>query len=192
MNTQIVKYVIDVLNIKVESELALIEINNDINDMDYPKQFLTFLRDRMNVSGYEYQTGFQKFVILSKQYKQKEFEELNRTKIKKMGSAAERLANKVKEIDMMVLNAQNNNHQWDKFKLTTGEQYFTDKEIKALSTIGTVLHCVRLQRSVSGRDMLSERLEELFVERVVYPQLEAPKQSNNLIANLATAITVRR
>jgi hypothetical protein len=38
--------------------------------------------------------------------------------------------------------------------------------------------------------MLAERLEELFVERVTYPQLEAPKHSNNLIANLATAKTV--
>ncbi len=185
MNTQIVKYVIDLLNIKVESELALIEINNEINAMTYPKAFLTFLRDRMNVSGYEYQTGFQKFVILSKQYKQKELEELNRTKIEKMGTAAERLASKVHEIDTMVLNAQNDNHQWGKFKLSTGEQYFTDKEIKALSTIGSPLHCVRLQRSVSGRDMLCERLEELFVERVMYPQLEAPVQSNSLIANLA-------
>lgn len=95
------------------------------------------------------------------------------------------MASKVREIDTMVLNAQNDNHQWEKFKLTTGEQYFTDKEVKALSAIGSPLHCIRLQRSVSGRDMLAERLEELFIERITYPQLEAPQQTNNLIGNLA-------
>lgn len=182
---QLAKYIIDLLNIKVESEYSILEINSELTSMSDPKAFIDHIRSRLNMSGFEYMTGFQKFVTLAKQYRQKEIEELNRNKIKNMGTAAERLASKVHEIDTMVLNAKNDNHQWEKFKLTTGEQYFTDKEVKALSAIGSPLHCIRLQRSVSGRDMLAERLEELFIERITYPQLEAPQQTNNLIGNLA-------
>lgn len=182
---QLVKYIIDLLNIKVESEYSILEINSELTSMSDPKAFIDYIRSRLNMSGFEYMTGFQKFVTLAKQYRQIEAEAKHRDTLSKKTSSSERLASKVREIDMIVLNAQNDNHQWEKFKLTTGEQYFTDREILNLSVIGSPLACVRLQRSISGRDMLCERLEEIFVERVMYPQLEAPVQSNNLIANLA-------
>jgi hypothetical protein len=169
----------------------MIDMENDIGEISNHAEYIRYLKASFNLSDVQYLTAYQKFLELTKRYKRQEIEEINRSKIKKMGTAAERLASKVKEIDTMVMNNQTVNHTWDGFKVS-GECFFSEKEIKALKTIGSPLRCVNLQRSVSGRDMLAERLEELFVERVSYPQLEAPKQSNNLIANLATALTVRR
>lgn len=181
----LIEYVCVIFGLQITSKIALLDMENDIGIIQNHAEYIKYLKSSFNLSDLQYLTAYQKFLELTKRYKRIEQEELNRNKIKNMGTAAERLASKVREIDTMVLNAQNDNHQWEKFKLTTGEQYFTDKEVKALSTIGSPLHCVRLQRSVSGRDMLAERLEELFIERITYPQLEAPVQSNNLIANLA-------
>lgn len=186
----LIEYVSVIFGLQITSKIALLGMENDIGIIQNHAEYIKYLKSSFNLSDLQYLTAYQKFLELTKRYKRIEQEELNRNKIKNMGTAAERLASKVHEIDTMVLNAQNDNHQWEKFKLSTGEQYFTDKEIKALSTIGSPLNCVRLQMSISGRDMLCERLEELFVERVMYPQLEAPKHSNNLIANLATAKTV--
>jgi hypothetical protein len=188
----LIEYIIELFGLNIKSTLAMIDMENDIGEISNHAEYVRYLKAYFNLSDVQYLTAYQKFLELTKRYKRQEIEDINRTKIEKMGTAAERLASKVKEIDTMVMNNQAVKHTWDGFKLSTGELYFTDKEQKALSIIGSPLRCVNLQRSVSGRDILSEKLEKLFVERVTYPQLEAPKQSNNLIANLATALTVRR
>ena len=189
----LIEYVCVIFGLELKSKIALLDMENDIGIIQNHTAYIQHLKSSFNLSDIQYLTAYQKFLELTKRYKRQEQEEINRLKIEKMGSAAERLAGKVKEIDTMVMNNQSIKHTWDGFKLSTGELYFTDKEVKALSTIGTPLHCVRLQRQTSGRDMLAERLEELFIERVTYPQqLEAPKQSNGLIKNLAQAMNAQR
>lgn len=185
---QSIKYIIDLLNIKVESEYSIIEIGKELGTVRDIGGFIQYIRDRINSFNHQYLTGFQKFIVLASEFKKIEAEILNKAKIEKMGSVAERLANKVREIDTIVLNAQNDNHEWEKFKYSNGDNAFNEKEIKALSVIGSPLVCVRLQRSISGRDCLAERLETLFVDRITHQQLEAPQQSNQLIANLAQSV----
>jgi hypothetical protein len=187
----LIEYIIELFGLNIKSTLAMIDMENDIGEISNHAEYIRYLKASFNLSDVQYLTAYQKFLELTKRYKRQEIEEINRTKIEKMGTAAERLASKVKEIDTMVMNNQIVKHTWDGFKVS-GECFFTDKEQKALETIGSPLRCVNLQRSISGRDMLAERLEELFVERVTYPQLEAPKQLNNLIPNLASTLTVRR
>lgn len=181
----LVDLVSDLLGLKNLSKATTLDMVTEIQPIQSHAEYIKYIKSQINVVGMEYLPAYQRFIKLTEQYKRAELEALNRSKIDNMSTAAERLSSKVKEIDTIVLNAQNDNHQWDKFKLSTGEQYFTDKEIKALLTIGSPLKCVRLQRSVSGRDMLCEKLEALFIERVTYQQLESAKQSNNLIASLA-------
>ena len=189
----LIEYIIEIFGLNIKSTIAMMDMESDIGEIRDHANYAKYLKSSFNLSDIQYLTAYQKFLELTKRYKRQEQEEINRLKIEKMGSAAERLAGKVKEIDTMVMNNQSIKHTWDGFKLSTGELYFTDKEIKALSTIGTPLHCVMLQRQTSGRDLLAERLEKLFVERVMYPQqLEAPKQSNSMIANLAKAMNAQR
>lgn len=175
----------DLIGLKNLSKATTIDMATELSHIVSHTDYIKFIKSQINVVGMEYLPAYQRFIKLTEQYKRKEQEELNRNRIEKMGTAAERLASKVKEIDTIVLNAQNDNHQWEKFKLSTGEQYFGEKEIAALRVIGSPITCVRLQRSISGRDMLCERLEALFVERVMYPQLEAPIKPMNLIGDLA-------
>lgn len=188
---QSTKYIIDLLNIKVESEYSIIEIGKELGTVRDIAGFIQYIRDRINSFNHQYLTGFQKFIVLASEFKKIEAEIINKPKIEKMGSVAERLANKVREIDTIVLNAQNDCHEWEKFKYTNGDNAFSEKEIKALSVIGCPLACVRLQRSISGRDMLYERLEAIFVDRITHPQLEAPKQSVDLIGDLAQSVKVK-
>jgi len=187
----LIEYIIEIFGLNIKSTIEMLDIENDIGEIRDHAKYEKYLKSSFNLSDVQYLTAYQKFLELTKRYKRQEQEELNRTKIEKMGSHAERLASKVHEIDTMVLNAQNDNHKWDGFKVS-GECFFSEKEIKALETIGTPLRCVNLQRSVSGRDLLAERLEELFIERVTYPQLEAPKQSNNMNNNLIAELAMQK
>lgn len=167
----LIEYIIEIFGLNIKSTIAMMDMENDIGEIRDHANYAKYLKSSFNLSDVQYLTAYQKFLELTKRYKRQEQEELNRTKIEKMGTHAERLASKVHEIDTMVLNAQNDNHKWDGFKVA-GECFFSVKEIKALETIGSPIHCVRLQRSVSGRDVLAERLEALFVERVNYVQIE--------------------
>lgn len=184
----LIEYISQIFGLQLTSKIALIDMENDIGEIRDHATYVRYLKSSFNLSDLQYLTAYQKFLELTKRYKRIELEQFNQSKIEKMGSVAERLANKVREIDTIVLNAQNDNHQWEKFKYSNGDNAFNEKEIKALSVIGSPLICVRLQRSISGRDCLAERLETLFVDRITHPQLEAPQQSNQLIANLAQSV----
>lgn len=183
--SDLIDLVSDLIGLKNLSKATSVDMALELNAINDHAEYIKHLKANINVIGLEYLPAYQRFIKLTKDYKQIKAERMNAERLSKMSSAAERLASKVREIDTIVLNNQNDDPQWHHFKLSTGEQYFNERETKALTAIGSPLVCVRLQRKISGRDLLAERLEEIFIERVIHPQLEAPNKTNSLIANLA-------
>ena len=187
---ELIAYVCQLFNIEIKSDIAMIDMEHDIGTIGDHAGYVKFLKQNFNIIDMQYMTGYQKFIELTKRYKQHEAEAINADRIEKMGSLAERLADKVRAIDTIVLNGIGINFEWEGFK-TNGEQYFTIKECAALNSIGSPLTCVRLQRQVSGRDLLCERLNDVFVMRVTMPQIEAPKKDVKIIGQLAEAKTIK-
>lgn len=183
---ELIAYISELFGLKVTSRIALADMESDIGEIQNIAEYCRYLKNGFNLGDIQYQTAYQKFLTLTKRYKEIESAAANLEKIERMGSVAEKLALKVREVDTIVLNG-GDNFTWCGFK-QAGDCYFTNKEQKALAVIGDPLYCVRLQRKISGRDLLRERLEELFIERVTHPQLEAPKNSMGIIANLAKAV----
>jgi len=185
---ELIAYISELFGLKVTSRIALTDMESDIGTIQNHAEYCRYLKNGFNLGDIQYQTAYQKLLTLTKRYKEIESASANLEKIERMGTVAEKLALKVREVDTIVLNG-GDNFTWCGFK-QAGDCYFTDKEQKALAVIGTPLHCIRLQRKISGRDLLRERLEELFVERVTHPILEAPKRDINLITNLAKGVRV--
>lgn len=171
----LIEYISQIFGLEMKSTIAVLEMERDIGEIQNHADYIRYLKNGFNLDDIKYLTAYQKFLTLTKRYKQHEAEALNADRIEKMGSLAERLADKVRAIDTIVLNGIGINFEWEGFK-TNGEQYFTVKECAALNSIGSPLACVRLQRQVSGRDLLCERLNDVFVARVTTPLIEAPKQ----------------
>jgi hypothetical protein len=170
----LIEYISQIFGLEMKSTIAIMEMENDIGEIQDHASYVRYLKNGFNLDDIKFLTAYQKFLTLTKRYKQHEAEKLNAHRIEAMGSLAERLADKVRSIDTIVLNGIGINFEWEGFK-TNGEQYFTVKECAALNSIGSPLTCVRLQRQVSGRDLLCEHLNDVFVTRVTMPQLQAQK-----------------
>lgn len=184
----LIDYISQIFGLEMKSTIAILDMESDIGEIQNHADYVRYLKNGFNLDDIKFLTAYQKFLTLTKRYKVIEVETINRSALSKKTTSAERLASKVREIDTIVLNNQNSNHKWEQFKIDNEqkENWFSEKEIATLSSIGSPLTCVRLQRQVSGRDMLSERLEALYVEKVMHQQLEAPK-TMSLIENLTNS-----
>lgn len=175
----LIEYISQIFGLEMKSTIAVLEMEHDIGEIQNHAEYVRYLKNGFNLDDIKFLTAYQKFLTLTKRYKAKEQEELNRSKIENMGTLAEKLAHNVRQWDMAIINHPHKDKlQWEHLKSLNdvNVNHFTMKEVKALTSIGTPLHCIMLQRRTSGRDLLCEKLEELFIERVVNPQLEAPTE----------------
>lgn len=167
-----VKYIAALLNVKAESEFVMMDMLSEIEEVKNPAAYREYLRDNFNHIDVTMMPGFQKFITLTKRYKEIEFQAFNHDRIEKSQSTAREIAEKVKNIAPMVLVSDNIEKKLEfKHFQTNGKPYFTDFEIKTLNKIGSVRHCVKLQRSNSGDDLLLRKLEKMMIEMMKKPKL---------------------
>lgn len=193
----LIDYIAQIFGLEMKSTIAIIDMENDIGEIQNHAEYVRYLKNNFNLDDIKFLTAYQKFLTLTKRYKDIETETINRSRIEAMGSLAEKLAQKVKQFDVSILNhPYRDSLKWENIKSTEDASinYFSDKEIKALTTIGQPLHCIELQRATSGKDMLCDRLEAIFIDKVVnhtaleYKQPESDymnAHTKNMIADLS-------
>jgi len=165
----LIDYIAQIFGLEMKSTIAIMDMENDIVEIQNHAEYVRYLKNGFNLNDIKFLTAYQKFLTLTKRYKAIEAETMNRSRIEQMGSLAERLAQKVKQFDVMVLSHPHKQSlKWEHIKSIDDAEvnFFSPKEILALSTIGTPLHCIELQRAVSGIDMLCNRLEAIFIQKV--------------------------
>jgi len=168
----LIDYIAQIFGLEMKSTIAIMDMENDIGEIQNHAEYVRYLKNGFNLDDIKFLTAYQKFLTLTKRYKAIEVETMNRSRIEQMGSLAERLAEKVRQFDTMVINHPHKQSlKWEHIKSIDNHilNFFSDKEILALSVIGQPLHCIEMQRSISGRDYLCERLEAIFIDRVVNP-----------------------
>jgi len=161
-----IDYITQLLNIKTESELVILDIGNELSKLDDPADFIVYLRKNYNHYHTTYLTGFQKFLYLLDLYKNKSITEKSIDEIKLISQKVNNVARQLGEhteanFEDIFLNDANN-------KL----RYFTQKEIEILNLIGNLGYCIRLQKSVSGTDAL---------ETEIYNRINQNKSAKNQI-----------
>jgi len=145
------------------------DMEQDIGEIQNHAEYVRYLKNGFNLDDIKFLTAYQKFLTLTKRYKAIEAETINKHRIEMMGSLAEKLSEKVKQFDVSILNhPYKDKLKWENIKSVDDVEvnFFSHKEILALSTIGQPLHCIEIQRAISGRDCLTERLEEIFISKV--------------------------
>ena len=168
----LIDYIAQLFGLEMKSTISIMDMEQDIGEIQNHAEYVRYLKNGFNIDDIKFLTAYQKFLTLTKRYKAIEVETMNRSRIEQMGSLAERLAQKVKNFDVSIMNhPYKDKLKWEHIKSTddVNLNYFGEKEVKALITIGSPLHCIELQRAISGKDALCERLQEIFVDRVVNP-----------------------
>ena len=115
---------------------------------------------------------------MTQRYKEAEFEAFKSQALTKTTKWIGDLCEKVKQIAKIVMENPDIDYGMLRDKYTR-EPYFTPKETKALKSVGSLYHCVRLQRSVSGRDMLAESLQSNAEDNIRQKYLPMPKRENS-------------
>jgi len=147
-----VDYISQLLNIKTESELVVLDIGNELSQLDDPADFIVYLRKNYNHYHTTYLTGFQKFLYLLELYKSKTISNKGADEIKLISQKVNNVGHQLGEhteanFEDIFLNDANG-------KL----RYFTQKETEILNLIGNLGYCIRLQKSVSGTDALETEI----------------------------------
>jgi len=183
----LIDYIAQIFGLEMKSTIAIMDMEQDIGEIQNHAEYVRYLKNGFNLDDIKFLTAYQKFLTLTKRYKAIEVEIMNRSRIEQMGSLAERLAQKVKNFDVSIMNhPYKDKLKWEHIKSTddVNVNYFVEKEVKALSTIGSPLHCVQLQRAISGKDALCERLESIFIKKVTQGiAIENKTVTDDVIAN---------
>ena len=178
----IIGYIANILNIKTDSELVVLDMMSELKTITDIPDYQKFIKKNFNHYDLQYMTGFQKFIRLTEMYKLKRFEMQNKDRLKNSANFAFKLSEKVKTVSSKVKG--NPELNFNNFRIN-GEPYFTEFEISQLSKIGSLYKCVQLQRSVSGRDALLERLQEQAREVIFQKALQKPEKN---VAELVTKV----
>jgi len=172
----LIEYLMAILNIKTDSSFVVLDMQNELQDIIDIADYQKFIRKNINYLGMEYMTGFQKFIKLTEIYKRQYAEAHNQERLEASRNTAKELSQKVKTVSEAVENGA----IFHNMKIKgTNENYFTNWELKELSKRGGSVHCVGLQKSVSGSDELYEKLKEQMREIVMVDMLDKPKETTS-------------
>jgi len=181
---EVVEYLTNILNIKTDSELVIIDMLDEIRSIKNMAEYRQYIRANINHLGMDYMTGFQKFILLTKKYKEKVAREDNAGRIERGNKYALELADKVRSVSGHVLDKPF--LDFDNF-VSNGKSIFTDFDKTELSKIGSLSSCANLQRSQSGKDMLFERLCGQMEKIVINKAISAPKTETTVLGMILGA-----
>lgn len=163
----LIKNIADTLNIDISSEYTVLDMWEEIEKISDIVSYKRYLKDNIDHLDTAYKNGFQKFLVLTKKYLRSEKLELNKEILKKGADFIYILCKKVKELRQYQDRIDLNVNAELVLKTFNKEPYFSLKEQNALNAIGSVAYCIKLQRSVSGADMLEERLHDNMIKNIM-------------------------
>ncbi len=143
MQNEMVKYIAGILNVKIDSEMIIADMATEISKVRDMSQYRAYLRENLKSTDVEYQTGFQKFIILTDKYLGIE-EDQELSGIYDRGEAyAKAIAAKVKQVRTLVADA---NCGFRDIKLE-GALFFEIKELESLAAVGSTQGVIELSKT---------------------------------------------
>ncbi len=153
----LVNYVGSLLNIKIDNPLIIEDMKQELLKVKNLVVYREYIRDNLKHPDVDFSTGFQKFIILTNKYlKMEESVTLPHDTAK---AFSKQLSHKVKQTRNIV---EDKNIVFSMLKVD-GEKFFTDKELKALQGIGSVVYIIESSR----QNTLEEQLIDLFLGKYI-------------------------
>ncbi len=140
---RMIKYVAGMLNIQTDSELIVLDMTEELVKIRDVAKYRAYLRKNLVSPDVEYQTGFQKFIILTDKYLSIEEDIALAPYYAKGEIAAKRVSDKVKQVRVIV---EDEECGFKHIRLD-GDQFFTDKELISLAGIGSTQTIIDYSRT---------------------------------------------
>ena len=160
---EMVEYICSIFKLDNNNTFIILDVVHELEKINSFDTFRNWLKDNLNHFDTQYMNSYQKFMFLISKYLQVEFEHLNQERISESKKQALLLANKVKATTKIV-EELDTEPKCENFKTPDGSCLFTVFEMSQIRKLGGIYVCVQWQKSVSGRDALVEKFEELFRE----------------------------
>jgi len=158
---QLVGYIAAILNINIDNDFVIIEIVHELSIVDDITDFLSFIKTNFNDYNLSYQSGFQKFINLSKKYKEVKYPIDSPSNLKFL----DEVCAKVELVRNYI--GEYSNYDYDDVKIKSDNSpLFSNKEKELLSEIGNLSKAIRLQKMISGADGLCEALKEIIAKKI--------------------------
>ena len=183
-------YIANLFGIETDNEFVVMDIMAQLSEIIDLSAYRKHIIGRIGDEDIRYMKPFQKFLLPTKEYKQAEIEAMSSSIMTATNRWVKDLCEKVKRIGTIVLENQDIDYGMLRDKHTK-KPYFSDKEVSALDAVGSILHCVKLQRSASGRDMLEEKLLDIAKGNIQAKYLPKPK-NNDSVALSMTKTAIKR
>lgn len=182
----VIKYLGTVLNIDTNSKLTIADITEDLKNIHDLGLFRVFIKQNFMNKKYQYFTGYQKFLILVKDFKEQMKPKLTDEAEIKVVNFSEKLYKKT----VAVFEEVNWNIQLGKSLLHFNmEKSFDEKELQVLNQIGNKQILLNLVKH--GKYKLEQKIEKAIRNltlRKHYPQLAHKSQEQLVLENLANRV----
>jgi len=170
----LLKYVSDVLNIKAESIYTIADMKEELETIKDIAAYRHYIRDNIDHFDADYKTGFQKFIVLTRKYKDLETRALHGMKAK---SYAKIISDKVISCRTFV---EDTPSAFSLVKIQDSENMLFEKhELRALQSIGSISYIIEMSKAHSLERMIEMRYVSKKSLPKPYEQLD--ERMNNLI-----------
>lgn len=180
---EVIKYIGTVLNIDTNSKLIIADITNDLKSIYDLALFKNFIKDNFMNKRYEHQTGYQKFLMLVKDFKEQIKPKLTTEQEEKVTSFSNKLYKKTCDVFDKVNWEIQNGKSLLHFQI---EKSFNEKELKVLEQIGDKQVLLNLVKH--GKYKLEQKIEKAIRDLTIkknYPQLEHKSQDQLMLERLS-------
>jgi len=156
---ELIEYVCEMLNIKTSSTFIVADIKKELSGIKNIERYVDFIKENINHIDLKFNTGIQKFTILTKRFKEIEFDE---SKPKTIESNAFVILKKLNAIRNIAKNEiEKGVHSPLKYIQKDGEKLFEKWELSVIKSIGSESYVIELLE----RDELEEVLKSIFLKK---------------------------
>ncbi|NQY22817.1 MAG: hypothetical protein HRT41_02205 [Campylobacteraceae bacterium] len=143
---EILNYVIEKLNIKSESYLVLMDIQQDLSSIQNLNEFRIYIKENQRNSEFNYLTGVQKFDAMFMKFKEVEKDAKEDSMTKKCKSIIKELGHCSRAIDAAISEIVETtkflaNVKYEQLK-RNDECAFTQQDQKLLNEVGSLEYCL--------------------------------------------------
>jgi len=169
---KLIEYCANLLGIDISNPYVIA----DFAEIENIESFVPFAKSNIKNTRLDYLNPLQKLNELKKMW----IEEQNKGREEQALTKAQSLALKFRDIKTVIKNEITNGKPigYDNIKLS-GENYFTNFEIKTLSTIGNIKYVVSLDDAFVLEEAITKQFNNLIYKPSV-PQIENNTKSLNL------------
>ena len=192
-----IRAIVATLGIKANDTYLYRIIEQRLSTLKHQTAFTLYVEQNFNNAEYKYQTAYQKFISLFQKYSAIEFEVFNKEKILDAKKQSIMIANKVREYQAIIENGYrksmyDKNSRKIEFKNICNQGtkvcVFADEELELLESIGSAYRCIMIQKQISGRDRLGEKLHELCLAKLSTPKQLGNKRVQALIGKVKEVV----